>query len=60
MNLLLPALLSHACGCVLFSYFITEVWDCSLYWYIFTCFSVLPFLTEIAILMRVLVFKLPF
>ncbi len=51
------ASISHSVGCICLSYFITDVWDCVLFWWIFGLCSVLPAFTEILILISVLVFK---
>jgi len=47
----------HAAACVALAFFIWDVWDCDLYWYIFGFCSALPAVLEIAVIVGVLALK---
>ncbi|XP_054157275.1 transmembrane protein 107-like [Oppia nitens] len=53
----LCSLLAHALACMCLCYFITDVWDCSLFWWIFSLFSVMPALSELYIIISAVLFK---
>ncbi|GAB6019270.1 hypothetical protein CHUAL_000870 [Chamberlinius hualienensis] len=53
----LLSIISHAGACVSLFYFVSDEWDCDLYWWIFALSCVLPTLTESIALVRILIFK---
>ncbi len=48
---------AHATASVALSYFALDVWDCSLYWWIFAFCSALPALAELTLMVGVLGMK---
>ena len=53
----LLSIITHATASVAMGYFALDVWDCNLYWWIFTFCSVLPALVEIFVMIGVLGLK---
>lgn len=53
----LLSLIAHSSATIALAYFITDTWDCDLYWWIFGFCSALPVCSEIILLFGVLVLK---
>ena len=53
----LLSIITHATACVAMGYFALDVWDCNLYWWIFSFCSALPALVEIFVMIGVLGLK---
>lgn len=47
MNVLDAAIMAHALGAILLTYFLTESWDCGLYWWIFSFTVCLPLVFDV-------------
>ncbi|XP_076364911.1 transmembrane protein 107-like [Tachypleus tridentatus] len=48
------SIITHSLGTIAMSYFIAHSWDCDLFWWIFCFSSVMPGITEIIIIVKVL------
>ncbi|XP_014661809.1 PREDICTED: transmembrane protein 107-like [Priapulus caudatus] len=53
----LVSIASHASGSIALAYFIFDVWDCDLYWWVFSFCSCTPALLEISTAFAVIVLK---
>ena len=53
----LLSIITHATASVAMGYFALDVWDCNLYWWIFSFCSALPALVEIFVMIGVLGLK---
>ena len=53
----LLSIIAHATAAVAMGYFALDVWDCNLYWWIFSFCSALPALVEIFVMIGVLGLK---
>lgn len=51
------ALTCHSGASIALSYLVVDVWDCSLYWWIFGLASVLPAVVEVLVFVNVLMLK---
>ncbi|XP_067144809.1 transmembrane protein 107-like [Centruroides vittatus] len=53
----LLSIVTHSSATIALAYFITDIWDCDLYWWIFGFCSALPVFSEILVLIGVLAWK---
>ena len=56
----LLSILAHATASVAMGYFAMDVWDCDLYWWIFTFCSALPALVEVLAMIGIIGLKRSF
>ncbi|CAL4136357.1 unnamed protein product, partial [Meganyctiphanes norvegica] len=47
----------HSSAAVSLSFMILDVWDCNIYWWIFTLCSIIPTLNECGVMVKVLMLK---